>query len=357
MFKLKYWGVMCVWLLAGFAVQAQHHVWQLQITDSLLGAVGAEDITVLQATGYAFISSDDRRATMDGDTVQGAIYGLDLQAAVPHLAHLTMDFREELHPHGISFLPDAYGGGRLFVVNHRKTENTVEIFEWEEGALTHVETVRNPALLNPNDILAVAPRKFYFTNDHGSRGKAGKMMEDLFRTKKCSVGYFDGDNWSVAARKIGYANGINISPDGSTVYVAGVFKGRVHAYRRDPKTGGLTLLQTAVLNSGADNIEMTPDGTLWVACHSSLVKFVGHALNAQKLSPWQLFSVRFDPAYTAAPQLQEVYRDNGRKLSGVSVAAVWKDKVLVGSVFEQEILIGILTSPTASCKRGHLGQK
>ena len=43
---------------------------------SITGIVGAEDITIL-SNGVAIISSDDRRQTLAGHPVQGALYAYD----------------------------------------------------------------------------------------------------------------------------------------------------------------------------------------------------------------------------------------------------------------------------------------
>ncbi len=57
--------------------------------EPVYGVTGAEDITIDQTEQYAYISADDRRATMANKPVSGGIYGLDLSnpKATPQLLY------------------------------------------------------------------------------------------------------------------------------------------------------------------------------------------------------------------------------------------------------------------------------
>ena len=61
--------------------------------------VGAEDITMI-GDGLALISSDDRRAYLDGNNIQGNIFLYDVHQK--ELMNLTPSLDFEFHPHGIS---------------------------------------------------------------------------------------------------------------------------------------------------------------------------------------------------------------------------------------------------------------
>ena len=43
---------------------------------------------------------------------------------------------------------------------------TIEIFLLQDDQLVHQKTVSDPALVSPNDLVAVGPEQFYVTNDH-----------------------------------------------------------------------------------------------------------------------------------------------------------------------------------------------
>ncbi|MGB1088270.1 MAG: hypothetical protein ACPG06_07875, partial [Alphaproteobacteria bacterium] len=133
----------------------------------LNGYVGAEDIVIDQARRVAYISSDDRRAAFNGDAVAGNVYALpldDLQAA-PKPLPIALD---SFHPHGIDLWVGADGRRRLMVVNHAgENDERIEIFDLTQNALSldHVRTVRDTRIHSPNDVAAVGPEQFYFTND------------------------------------------------------------------------------------------------------------------------------------------------------------------------------------------------
>ena len=65
---------------------------------SILGAVGAEDITILK-NGTALISSHDRRTALAGIPEQGALYSYNLEDETPKLVNLTADISFEFNPH------------------------------------------------------------------------------------------------------------------------------------------------------------------------------------------------------------------------------------------------------------------
>ena len=76
---------------------------------------------------------------------------------------------------------------------------------------------------------------------------------------------------------------------------------------------------------------------MWIGCHPKLLTFVKYSKDPQALSPSQVIKV----TQTSPGQydVTEIYLDNGRPLSGSSVAAVFKDKLLIGSVFDERFLL------------------
>jgi arylesterase/paraoxonase len=302
---------------------------------AVAGAPGAEDITIDRSSGTAYLSSFDRRAAQAGEPRQGAIFAYDLGApdAAPRL--LTADFAGVLYPHGLS-LWSGDEGTFLHVVNHPPAGHAVEIFELRSDRLEHRETVRGDLLVSPNDVLAVGPRRFYVTNDHGHVAGIGRMLEEYLQRAESNVVYFDGEAWSVAATGIAYANGINGSSDGLAVYVAGTTRGRLHVFTRDASTGALDAVEVIELGTGVDNIEVDRHGMLWLGAHPKLLSFVAHARDPAKRSPSQVLWV--DPDQAIDPPVRDVYLSLGGELSGSSVAAPFGSRVLIGSVFEPHFL-------------------
>jgi len=301
------------------------------------GLVGAEDITIYSQTGVAFISCNDRRANRSGQNIPGAIYSYDLKSNTVQLINLTPILPFEFHPHGISLYLGADSNARLFVVNHRANGHFIEIFDVADSLLQHRESISGTLMHSPNDVVAVGPQQFYVTNDHGSTSGLGRTLEEYLRLSKCIVLYYDGVQFSVAARNIRYANGINCSPDGQTIYVASVTKLGIEVYQRDLPSGALTRLTFIDCGFGVDNIEVDPPGNLWVAGHPKLLTFVKHGKDASKLAPAQI--IKITPRGGTNFQITNIFLDDGRWISGSSVAAVYENKLLIGSVFEPHILL------------------
>jgi arylesterase/paraoxonase len=301
------------------------------------GLPGPEDITVHPLTGIAFISSDDRRATLAGKPVQGAIYALDLgvKGAIPR--KLTAGFDRDFHPHGISLYLDGSGKAFLFVINHAKAGHFVEIFEYASGVLIHRESIAHPLMFSPNDLVAVGPRSFYVTNDHGFVSRSWQRMEDFIPLKRSFVLYYDGKKMRVAAKGFGYANGINISADGKTLYLAATLDKAIHVFSRDAASGALTPAYDIGLGTGPDNIELDTSGNLYVACHPKMLDLLAHAKDKTKISPSQILKITINGK--GHDRVDEIYLDDGKEISASSVAAPFKGGFFVGQVFDDHILI------------------
>ncbi len=304
--------------------------------ERIAGLPGPEDITVDAQTGTAFISSDDRRATLAGRPVQGAVYGLNLNSEGAEPVNLTVDFDKTFHPHGISLFKTEAGETLLFVINHTGKNHFVEIFEYRDQRLVHRESISHSLMFSPNDLVAVGRRSFYASNDHGARSEWGRTLEDYLQLARSYVVYFDGNGMVEAAEGFAYANGINVSPDGKRLYLATTIGQSLHVFSRDIFTGKLTPEFDVFLNTGTDNIEVDADGNLYIACHPKLLDFAGHAKDDQKMSPSQVLKIVF----TDADQyhIEEIYVDDGSQISASSVAAPFNGGFLVGQVFEDHIL-------------------
>ncbi len=304
----------------------------------ITGVVGAEDITVDARTGLAYLSCDDRRAGQRGEAYAGALFVYDFRGGESQPQNATPKLGWPFHPHGLSLYVAKDGGARLFVVNHRDAEtHTIEIFSVRADTLRHLESIADPLMHSPNDVFAVGPRQFYVTNDHGNTSALGKTLEDYLRLPRSYVLYFDGVRCRKVAEGLRYANGVNGSPDGRKVYVAAVTEGRIRVYDRDVVRGDLTPTGDIQLGTGADNIEVDAGHTLWVGAHPKLLTFVRHARDARQRSPSQIVRITPDPAGGYA--VEEVFLDDGSRISAATVAAPFGRRLLVGSVFEPHILL------------------
>jgi len=305
---------------------------------------GPEDIAVDRTRGVAFVSAYDRRAVMAGgkgsDAVRGGIYLIDLNKPREEwaLRPVTPQEPDSFRPHGISLYEGADGVRRLFVVNHpADASSDILIYDIaDDNSLTLARTVHSTLIVSPNDVVAVGPDSFYATNDHGTASPTGKMVDDFLLLRNGNVVYYDGNEMRVAADMMGYPNGINVSPDGTRVYVATTMEAALRVYSRDPATGALTSVDFVRLGTGTDNIDVLPDGTLLIGAHPDLIQFLEHSEDPQALSPGQV--VRVEPDPKGGGKAGTIYLNKGEQISGVSVAAGYKDQMLIGAVFQPKIL-------------------
>jgi arylesterase/paraoxonase len=307
-----------------------------------LPIAGPEDITIDAQTGLAFISVDDRRVNNKNPaTLEGAILLMDLSDSIPSLKNITPPGFQDFHPHGISLWTEPDGRQFLFVVNHRQKswEQVIERFAWRNDSLIHLESIIDANLMtSPNDVTAVGERSFYVTNDHAySKSGINRTLEDYLQRAISYVNYYDGASFRKVATGIAYANGINRSADLRKLYVAACTGRKVLIYDRNPTNGELTLEQEIDVNTGVDNIELGENGSLWIGSHPQLLKFVAHAADPAKFSPSQVIKLSKDK--DGKYKLEEIFLNDGSSYSGSTVAAVYKDKILIGSVFEKTFLV------------------
>jgi arylesterase/paraoxonase len=300
------------------------------------GIVGGEDVTIDRETMTAYVSADDRRATEAGKPVRGEIYALDLARPDAQPAPLTEGTPGDFHPHGISFWRGPDGTKRLFAISHGEDGGQqVLIFDVGWNALTLAETITYPELLSPKDLVAVGPRQFYATNERRYR-EPGLManLEWYLQLPLGTVSYFDGSTGHIIADGVVFPNGINVSADGRTVYVAEFLGQNLRIYDRDPGSGALTLRDTIPVGTFLDNIELDENGVLWIAAHPKVFDLLAHGADPGKRAPSQV--LRIDPKRKS---VKEVLLDDGTLLSGSSTAAVAGGRMVVGSAFEGKILV------------------
>ncbi|MFY7911313.1 MAG: SMP-30/gluconolactonase/LRE family protein [Emticicia sp.] len=296
------------------------------------GFGGAEDITFDKATGLALISSND----FSDDSKNGAIFLLNTKENTPKPIKLTEKVTFDFHPHGISLYRTLEGAKRLFVINHRKKGDYVEVFDFTDSTLVHLESITSSLFVSPNDIVAVGEHTFYLTNDHDEEKSDWRSKKDLLQIAMGNVCYYDGQRAKVVADGFLYANGINISLDGKKLFVAATSGRKIRVFDRDLTTGKLTESDEITIN-GADNIEIDEYGNLWVGCHPKLLSYLAHSKDRSKPSPSEIIKINYQSKeyYT----LESTYLNDGTPVSGSSVGAVFGDKLLIGTVFGNKVLL------------------
>lgn len=297
------------------------------------GPVGGEDLTIDAAADRAIISATDRRAAQAGRPVPGGIWSYPLGEVEALPVNLTPDATLYFQPHGISLWREPDGRAALFVVNHPAPghgwpAHTIEVFDLAGDALLHRATLTDPRLVMPNDLVAVGLDRFYVTNTHARGPGRLQSLETYLQWAGAQVLHYGLGGFSVAVDDLVFPNGINVSPDGRSVYIASVTGREVLVYERDPQTDALTPRTSIDIASGGDNIEVDDQGQLWIGSHPKLLAVPKHQQDPANLSPSQVLRVSAD-----GTTVEEVYLSDGQPLSAASVAAVRGDRLLIGQIF------------------------
>jgi len=302
------------------------------------GIAGPEDIQIDAASRRAFISSFDRRAARSGGTARGAIFlvniddPLDRSGWRDRSAGVPADFE----PLGLHFY-EGDGVRRLFVVND--ANSAVELFDvTPEGNLTHLETFTERRLNSPNDVVAVGPRSFYVTNDaEPGRNSFLGNLHFLGRAASGSVYYFNGVAWRLAADGLRFANGLNVSPDGTRVYVAEMSGGAIRIYDRDQQTGALKFETAFSIDASPDNINVDEAGALWIAALPKPLSLPAHSRDESNRAPSQVWRYIDTPGKKS--EAVEIYSSAGETISASTSAAHIGGKLLIGALLDERYLL------------------
>ncbi|XP_066272005.1 serum paraoxonase/arylesterase 2-like [Branchiostoma lanceolatum] len=300
---------------------------------------GSEDI-VRTRDGLAFISTGVRPApviTPDPWFLQGVgkILLFDFKNPGDGVRELKIDPEEKsegLEPHGLSLHENQESGEiRLFVVNHHKEGDRIEIFQYSKSSATLrlVRSVQRPLLYNVNDVVAMGTDSFYATNDMYSVRPWAKRLERFLSPSWSNVVYYNGSDAFVAADGFALANGINAPPSGSPVYVCDTGRQAVQVYRRR-HDDSLQLEREIHLATAVDNVDVCPDtGDLWVGAHEGFARRVEDRRN-----PSSSQVLRIQTPAGASPEVTSLYTNDGRQLNGSSVAVVYNRRMLIGTVHD-----------------------
>ncbi len=241
------------------------------------------------------------------------------------------------HPHGIDLVKGNNGAALLFVVNHEETEagkkNSILLYEVKGSTLVFMRQQTDKTIVSPNDVAGLPDGSFYATNDSKrARMGFGWLMEKLFKIRTSQIVYCNGAGQCINAndKKLAYANGILIVND--LVYIATTQRKTLAEYRRQTDGTLLYSRNVAKLN-GLDNISQVNSDHVIIAAHPKAGKFLKHAKNSQNPSPGIVYLIKLDNGKT-----EELFANDGSKISGNSVAVAFGNSFYIGQVFEDWIL-------------------
>jgi len=306
------------------------------------GPVGAEDITIDAYNQIAYIGADDRRLYLvEGQPTQenGAIWMLDLSQPDSQAVKINTDITGVFHPHGITLRKGANGEAlELYVVNHiDASHHEIDIFEISKpGVLTLRRRVSYPEMISPNDLVVVAKDKFFVTNDHGyPHGSLMQKVEEYLGLPMSSVSYFDGEKGQFVIEGLKMANGIALSSDQKTLYVAETLARQVSRYTQLDSALAWQYQDSVGLEFGVDNLEWSDEGKLLTGGHPKVFDFLAHLNDRKNLAASEVASIDVSGKEMLA---ETIYRNAGEELSGSSVAAQLGATLLVGPVIDEHFL-------------------
>jgi arylesterase / paraoxonase len=298
----------------------------------------AEDIQPDRERGIVYLSVMDRQSLVGEGDVQGTVLQVDLSRATLNTEPALANQPDHFRPHGLSLYIDNQGQRYLFAINHpvhRGSEpERVELFRQNEsGTFEHIDTFTDPEFLSPNDLVAVGPRQFYIANDKSGDGFAA--IGQLFGIGASPLTYFDNGKTRTVLNDIASGSGINVSADGNTLYVAETMAQRIRVLKREPVTGNVSDVRRIPIRPSPDNIDITPDGSLWIGAHPNTLKLIRHFIAGQP-APSQVLRVRLEGN---SVEQENIFLDDGKILSASSVGVSFGKLLLIGSITQPALLI------------------
>ena len=296
---------------------------------------GAEDIIISKEDGFALISSTDRAARIRKRKKTGGLFLVDLEDKNFTPLKLSDQLKGSFWPHGIS-LYKKDSTYQILAINHANREQTIEVFELNGKELKHTSTLKDPAMIQPNDVVQVGENQFYFTNDHKYLKGFGRFAEDYLGFGFSNVVYYDGNSYREVASGIAYANGINYDPDRNLLFVASPRGFLVKVYETE-KDGSLSFIEDIPCGTGVDNIEFDEEGNLWIGSHPNLLRFSAYAAGKKETSPSEIIKIAYRKKgdYT----VEKIYVETGEDMSASTVAATYNNLIFVGNVMDDNFLI------------------
>ncbi|RDD61794.1 hypothetical protein [Ferruginivarius sediminum] len=322
---------------------------------------GAEDIAVDADGGRLYLSAYDRWALEDALAAdaerlpQGGIYAAPLSevaAAEARLSvrRLTSDVAGDFHPHGIALYREA-DPLRLFAINHaysrrdgeRRRATRIDVFDLAGDSLQAASSLRDEALCQANDLVALSPSDVLVSRDHGACRGLRRWSEDALGLSHAKVLLARLEEGGAARVRtlvdgLGFANGLALSPDKRRLAVAATREGRVHFFDVPAlKRGEAAPLSSVRLDGGPDNLSWTPGGKVLAAVHPSMLK-AGMARNrwlGARRAGSRVVAIDPDDG-TVAPLLED---PEGRKLNMATVAAAFGERIVVAAVLDDAVLV------------------
>ena len=306
------------------------------------GMPGPEDVALNRSKKWLYVSSHNRRNAEE----TGKLFAIDLNKPDAELKPLALNVQYPPHfkPHGMSLVELPSGKERLYVISHPLLDgdaemHTIEVFEGAGLNFNHIQTLKSPKLVSPNDVHATLDGRIFVSNDHAAAKGYQRTMDDALKNKTSLLSYFDGKAWTYIGRPVASGNGVLLRKEGDKEYVyrSAFFENAVVKYEIiKTEQGNTDLLEVARINveHGPDNLELDEQGNMLVAVHPSVARFLMHLVSPGQKSPSQIMKINL-----ANQQVQKIYANDGTQISAASTAVVLGNRLIMSQVFEDFLLV------------------
>ena len=291
---------------------------------------GPEDLELNHDSGVLYFISSKPCSENPG---RGGVYFIDLNQDTRQAMAFEFERPLDFHPHGLSYLHQG-DSQYLFTNNHRSDgTHSVEIFRiTKDHQLEHLESITDPLLTSPNDLVAIGPRSFYVTNDGRAHDRFTRSVDTFLGRKTGKVLFFDGQQFITVVDNLNFPNGIALDTNSKQVFVAETLSGYVNTYQVVDENQ-LRLVDSYFAGVGIDNINVTPNGLLVAAIHPNLLALSKHMKGSAKPSPSKVVQI------DVVSGVQSIlYQHNGEAVSGISAAIPYQGLLFLGAVCDPTLL-------------------
>ncbi|KAL7753159.1 hypothetical protein RI367_001613 [Sorochytrium milnesiophthora] len=268
-----------------------HNVDKCRIPPELADLEACEDIVVHGNYAYLACGSIAMRSrwfpplhnrVSEGTVPSDVAFTYNFEASTGRLTKLQargLDAGMTLHGLGVRSA-DKDNAVVLTFVNHRMAGGScIEVFEHQIGTtrMDHKKTVCDPLIHDPNNIvpLSGSGTTFYVSNYLSKdTSRLQRLAEQFLRSQTTTVALHTEGKTRVVAKKLAAANGVAISPNGKTVYVAESVGATLVMYQRQADNS-LRRTDTIKLPILPDNVNVIPStGELLISGHPSAIDFL-----------------------------------------------------------------------------------
>jgi len=309
---------------------------------------GSEKISITN-DGLAFITSGYQGLTnCDKRYIKGALYLFDFNHPNDNVTRLAIEGdsfdSDAFEPHGMDILEATINKDlvNIYVVNHAKHKESIEVFQFSRNKPSHVihlKTIRNEKFVCLNDIVLVDQDTFYVTNFLKYCHSAFPMvveMEFILNLHSANIVYYNAGETTVVADNEAFYNGLAISRNQQKLFSMLSKSGNLHVFDRDNTTGllhnkkqhhiGFTL-DNVIRDKFSDNLYVSVAKSSW--CIMMLGSNLTDACSSTgaKITP-------LDSEWNKVEVEELMHLSGSHFVSSISSFAYYKGQYLAGTVFD-----------------------